>query len=151
MRTSVYLCSTQIGTQWCTIVMSSVGVCGMRYSESTIIHMVMVGKQTVSACCDIKQVLVFTILFKISVILFRASKTFEDFQDPCWLQLGMCRKGTYVKFYLLLQVQTSVDSAVTPWLSSIRFPAHYSHFYPQSVNPPTLQSSKLFSASAGDA
>ena len=38
------------------------------------------------------------------------------------------------------------DSAVTPWLSPIRFPAHHSHLYPQSVNPPTLQSSKLLSA-----
>ena len=40
-----------------------------------------------------------------------------------------------------LERQPLRDSAVTPWLSPIRFPAHYSHLYPQSVNSPTLQPS----------
>ena len=60
------------------------------------------------------------------------------------LQMSIRRKS-------ILERHPLRDSVVTPWLSPIRFPAHYSHLYPQSVNPPTLQSSKLFSASAGDA
>ena len=48
-----------------------------------------------------------------------------------------------------LERQPLRDSAVTPWLSPIRFPAHYSHLYPQSVNSPQPSNPPILKALLG--
>ena len=60
--------------------MSSVDVCGMHYTKSTIMHREKVGKQTVSACCVIKHFFVFKILYEISVIFSEPPKLLKIFK-----------------------------------------------------------------------